>query len=60
MLDGEEVMVKAGETLRIPSNTEHSAEALEETDEIDSFSPIRSDWLDGSDSYLREESSGGS
>ena len=55
LLDGEEVVVRAGETLHIPSNAEHSAEALEETDEIDAFSPIRTDWLDGSDAYLREE-----
>ena len=50
---GAEVIVRAGETLCIPSNVEHAAEALEETDEIDAFSPIRADWLDGSDLYLR-------
>ena len=54
ILDGQEVIVRAGETLNIPSNAEHSAEALEETVEIDAFSPIRQDWLDGSDAYLRE------
>ncbi len=27
----------------------------EETDEIDAFRPIRTDWLDGSDAYLRGE-----
>ena len=53
VMDGQEVIVRAGETLHIPSNMEHSAEALEKTDEIDAFSPIRTDWLDGSDSYLR-------
>ena len=52
-------MVRAGETLHIPSNVEHSAEALEETFEIDAFSPIRTDWLDGSDAYLREEAPSG-
>ena len=56
---GQEVIVRAGETLHIPSNAEHSAEALEESDEIDAFSPIRTDWLDGSDAYLREDSSAG-
>ena len=56
VLDGKErVVVKAGETLLIPSNMEHSAEAEEETDEIDAFGPIRTDWLDGSDAYLRED-----
>ena len=42
----------------IPPNAEHSAEALEETVEIDAFSPIRQDWLDGSDAYLREPEPG--
>ena len=60
VVEGEEVIVRQGETLNIPSNAEHSAEALEETDEIDAFSPIRSDWLDGSDAYLREASEGSS
>ena len=56
VLDGKErVVVRPGETLCIPSNMVHSAEAVEETDEIDSFGPIRTDWLDGSDAYLREE-----
>ena len=50
---GQEVIVKAGEILHIPSNTQHSAEALEECDEIDAFSPIRADWLDGSDVYMQ-------
>ena len=54
VVDGYEVIVRAGETLNIPSNAEHSAEALEETVEIDAFSPIREDWLDGTDAYLRE------
>ena len=52
---GEEMVVHAGETLTIPSFVEHSAEALEETDDIDAFGPIRTDWLDGSDAYLRED-----
>ena len=53
IVEGEEIIVRSGETLNIPSNAEHSALALEETLDIDAFSPIRSDWLDGSDSYLR-------
>jgi quercetin dioxygenase-like cupin family protein len=52
--DGEhEVVVHAGEVLVIPSNTPHSAYALEDTVDIDIFSPPREDWLDGSDAYLR-------
>ncbi len=52
-LDGREVVVRAGEVLCIPSWMEHSAEALEETLEMDIFSPIRQDWLDKTDDYLR-------
>ena len=54
-INGEDILVRAGQTLVIPSYEEHSAEALEETDEIDTFSPIRTDWLDGSDAYIREQ-----
>ena len=54
VINGQQITVSSGETLVIPSKVEHSAEALEETSEIDTFSPIRTDWLDGSDSYLRE------
>ena len=51
----EEVIVKAGEVLVIPSNLPHSAEALEDTFDIDIFDPPRQDWLDGTDNYLRED-----
>ncbi|RZK29988.1 MAG: cupin domain-containing protein [Hymenobacter sp.] len=51
--DGEEVVVRAGEVLCIPSNVPHQAEALEDTLDVDIFSPPRQDWLDGTDSYLR-------
>ncbi|MDH3789486.1 MAG: cupin domain-containing protein [Xanthomonadales bacterium] len=50
----EEVIVRAGEVLVIPPNLPHSAEALEDTVDIDIFDPPREDWLDGSDSYLRD------
>ena len=50
----EEVIVRAGEGLGIPSNLPHSAVALEDTLDVDIFNPPREDWLDGSDVYLRE------
>ena len=53
VLGGREVVVREGEVLCIPSWLEHSAEALEETLEMDIFSPIRQDWLDKTDEYLR-------
>ena len=49
----EEVVVRAGEVLHIPSNVPHSAEALEDTLDLDVFVPPRQDWLDGADDYLR-------
>jgi quercetin dioxygenase-like cupin family protein len=49
----EEIVVRAGEVLHIPSNVPHMAEALEETLDVDIFSPPRQDWLDKKDDYLR-------
>ena len=51
----EEVTVSAGEVLLIPSNVPHKAEALEETLDVDVFSPPRQDWLDKTDDYLRQK-----
>lgn len=45
--------VTSGQILHIPSNVYHKAEALEDTVDVDVFSPPRQDWLDGSDAYLR-------
>ena len=45
LVGGEEVTVREGEVLHIPSGTPHQAEALEDTFELDIFSPIRSDWV---------------
>jgi quercetin dioxygenase-like cupin family protein len=52
-LQGREVVVHAGEVLHIPSNVPHRAIALEDTLDLDVFSPIRTDWLDKDDEYLR-------
>jgi quercetin dioxygenase-like cupin family protein len=45
VVGGEEIIVREGEVLHIPSGTPHQAEALEDTFELDVFSPVRSDWL---------------
>lgn len=50
-----ELVVDAGEVLYIPSNVPHRAEALEDTFDLDVFSPPRQDWLDGTDSYFHDE-----
>jgi len=52
-LRGRGVTVRAGELLRIPSWMPHSAEAVEDCFELDIFSPLRQDWIDGTDDYFR-------
>lgn len=49
----QEIVVRPGEVLHIPSNVPHKAEALEDTLDVDIFSPPRQDWIDKSDAYLR-------
>lgn len=51
--ESEEITVSAGEVLLIPSQVPHKAEALEETLDVDVFSPPRQDWLEKTDDYLR-------
>jgi quercetin dioxygenase-like cupin family protein len=45
----EEIVVREGEVLHIPSRVPHQAEALEDTLELDVFSPVRTDWLSDGD-----------
>ena len=52
-LEGKEVVVHKGEVLHIPSNVPHRAVALEDTLDVDVFSPLRMDWINKDDSYLR-------
>lgn len=47
--------VMAGEVLHIPSLVQHKAEALEDTLDVDIFSPPRQDWLNKTDDYLRHK-----
>jgi len=53
VVNGKEIILQTGDVLHIPSNVVHSAEALEDTLDLDVFSPPRQDWLDGTDQYLR-------
>jgi unsaturated pyranuronate lyase len=41
---GEDVVLNAGESLCIPPNVPHSAEALEDSVAVETFSPPRDDW----------------
>jgi len=52
-IGGQRIVVGKGQVLRIPSNVPHMAVALEDTLDLDVFSPIRHDWLKKDDAYLR-------
>jgi quercetin dioxygenase-like cupin family protein len=52
--DDRELVIRAGEMLFIPSNVPHAAEALEDTVDLDVFSPRREDWIRKDDAYLRK------
>jgi unsaturated pyranuronate lyase len=51
-VDGKEFVVRAGEALQIPSWAQHGVTALDDTEVMDVFSPVRQDWLDGTDTYF--------
>ncbi|HZR94776.1 MAG TPA: cupin domain-containing protein [Gaiellaceae bacterium] len=51
--ESETLDVHAGEVLTIPPHVPHKAEALEDTLDVDVFTPPREDWLSGADAYLR-------
>ncbi len=53
-IDGNVIVVAAGEVLCIPPHMPHKAEALEDTVDLDVFYPPRQDWLAGTDAYLRK------
>jgi quercetin dioxygenase-like cupin family protein len=53
VIDGDEITVREGEVLHIPAGVHHQAEALDDTFQLDVFSPPRTSWLDASDSGER-------
>ncbi len=50
---GQVIDVHPGEVLVIPSNVPHEAEMIGDVEEMDVFTPLREDWLGGTDDYLR-------
>jgi quercetin dioxygenase-like cupin family protein len=54
--EGQTLDVVAGDVLHIPPMVWHKAEALEDTLDVDIFSPPREDWLRRTDAYLRDAS----
>ena len=50
--DDREVLVSAGEVLQIPGGIPHAVTVLDDAVVIDVFSPVRQDWIDGTDTYF--------
>jgi quercetin dioxygenase-like cupin family protein len=50
--DDREVVVGPGEVMQIPGGIPHAVTVLEDTVVIDMFSPVRQDWIDGTDTYF--------
>jgi quercetin dioxygenase-like cupin family protein len=53
IFDDGERLLRSGQMLLIPANLPHSAEAMEDTVDIDVFAPPREDWIHKTDAYLR-------
>jgi len=53
LIQGREIVVATGEVLTIPAGMPHEAVALEDTVDLDVFTPPRVDWMKGTDAYLR-------
>jgi quercetin dioxygenase-like cupin family protein len=49
VVNGEEIVVREGEVLHIPAHVDHQAEALEDTFDLDVYSPLRRDWIETRD-----------
>ncbi|WP_276966865.1 L-dopachrome tautomerase-related protein [Chryseobacterium sp.] len=56
LMNGKEYIVKAGGVLVIPAVVTHEFFCLEDgTEDLDFFTPVRKDWVEGSASYLSKE-----
>src|SRR6476619_1889271 len=49
LIGGDEITVREGEVLHIPAGLEHQAEAIDDTFELDFFSPVRREWVGATD-----------
>lgn len=47
--------LNAGDVVVIPANVLHEALMIGDVEEIDTWTPPRQDWLDGTDNYLKKE-----
>jgi quercetin dioxygenase-like cupin family protein len=55
VIGGAELVLRAGELVEIPAWVPHEAVADEDFTGIDVFAPIREDWVNGTDDYLRRK-----
>jgi quercetin dioxygenase-like cupin family protein len=53
-IGGRDILVRGGDVIQIPSRVEHGVTVLEDSEAIDVFSPVRQDWVDGTDTYFRK------
>jgi unsaturated pyranuronate lyase len=53
MFDGGEMMLGPGDAVQIPGGVPHEVIVVEDTVVLDVFSPVRQDWLDGTDRYFQ-------
>ncbi len=51
--DDRQVVAEVGEVIEIHPNEPHRVVALEDSVAMDTFAPIRQDWILGEDAYLR-------
>ena len=56
--DDGEITAESGDLVEIAPNEPHRVEALDDTLAIDIFQPVRQDWIDGDDAYLRNPPDG--
>ena len=54
--DDREITARAGDLVEIASHEPHRVEALEDSLAMDVFQPVRQDWIQGDDGYLRNPS----
>jgi quercetin dioxygenase-like cupin family protein len=47
-----ELVARGGEVVRIPGGVEHEVDVLEDAIVMDVFSPIRTDWIEKTDTYF--------
>lgn len=50
----QELDLHAGESIVIPGGLPHEALMMGDVEEVDTWAPPRTDWLDGTDDYLKK------